>query len=239
MSDMHLDPTRPEISTLFVQTLEQHAGKADAVYLLGDLFEVWLGDTVSLPDYPDIVGAMRQLVNAGTALFVMRGNRDFMLSQGFAEATGATLLADTVVVDLYGTKTLISHGDQLCTDDVSYQRFRKVVTRPWVQWLALHCIPDSKKRRIAADIRAASKKAQTQKQADIMDVNNQAVTAWFERYGVSEMIHGHTHRPKQHQHTVNGQTATRWVLGDWYSQGSLLTVHKNGEKTLQALPLAD
>lgn len=238
MSDMHLDNSRPHITQLFIDYLAQHGPDADAVYLLGDLFEVWLGDKVSIPDYPAVIKALQTLVADGTAVFVMRGNRDFMLRQPFADATGATLLADPSVIDLYGTATLISHGDLLCTDDVPYQRFRKIVNNKMVQWLALHLIPDSRKRKIAADMRAASKRAQSDKPATVMDVNTNAVTQWFEQYGVRQMIHGHTHRPARHDYKLNGTTATRWVLGDWYTQGSVLKVSADSLPDLQTLQLS-
>ena len=237
MSDMHLDSARPHITQLFIDYLAEHGTDADAVYLLGDLFEVWLGDKVSLPDYADVIDALQKLVKQGTPVFVMRGNRDFMLRQPFADATGATLMPDPSVIDLYGTPTLISHGDLLCTDDVPYQRFRKITNNRLLQWLALHAIPDSRKRKIAADMRAASQRAQSVKTADVMDVNADAVTQWFEHYNVTQMIHGHTHRPARHDYELNASTATRWVLGDWYTQGSVLKVSADNGPALQTLQL--
>lgn len=236
MSDMHLCPSRPRINQLFISYLEQHGAQADAVYLLGDLFEVWLGDAVSLPDYPEVISCLKRL-SQQTRLYVQRGNRDFMLAQGFADASGAELLSDPSCISLYGKKTLISHGDLLCTDDVNYQRYRRIVSNKAVQWLALHLIPDAKKRDIAKKMRATSKKAQSGKQSQIMDVNQDAVRQWFSDYGVAQMIHGHTHRPDSHEYEINGSAVQRWVLGDWYEQGSVLTASNDGQLQLESLAL--
>ena len=236
-SDMHLDPSRPEITQLFINYLNEHGPKADAVYLLGDLFEVWLGDKVSLGDYEDVIACFRTLSQT-TPLFVLRGNRDFLLGEAFAKASAVTLLNDPQVIDLYGTSTLITHGDLLCTDDVNYQRYRKIATNRAVQWLALNLIPDRKKREIARNMREASRRAQAQKQGDIMDVNHDEVRHWFNRHKVSQMIHGHTHRPGQHQYDTNMGTAQRWVLGDWYTQGSVIKVTAKAGPELQQLALS-
>lgn len=238
MSDMHLDSSRPDITQLFIDYLAEHGAQADAIYLLGDLFEVWLGDKVSLPDYRNVISTLSSLVRGGTPIFAMRGNRDFLLSTQFSAASGITLLKDPAVIDLYGKPTLISHGDLLCTDDVQYQRFRKIVNNKVVQWLALHLIPDSRKRKISQDMREASKRAQAEKTADIMDVNTDAVMQWFRRYNVAQLIHGHTHRPGVHRYELGNKTVQRWVLGDWYTQGSVLKVCTGEDPELQTLSLA-
>jgi UDP-2,3-diacylglucosamine hydrolase len=237
MSDMHLDPSRPDISALFIDYLQQHGPQADAIYLLGDLFEVWLGDKTSLPDYADVIRCFANLAPT-TPIYVLRGNRDFTLGKQFAAASGTQLLGDPHIIDLYGVSTLISHGDLLCTDDIDYQRYRTIANNPLVKWLALTLIPDSRKRDIAKNMREASKKAQAEKQSEIMDVNHDAVISWFRQYRVQQIIHGHTHRPKQHHYEVDGDNKQRWVLGDWYSQGSVLRVDSNNGAELLQLSLA-
>jgi len=238
ISDMHLDSSRPAITRLFIDYLKAHAPQADALYLLGDVFEVWLGDKLSLREHHAVIAELRALSDGGLPIYVMRGNRDFLYGKRFESATGAVLLDDPTVIDLFGTPTLLSHGDILCTDDINYQKYRRIISNKAVQWLAVYGIPDSYKQRIANKMRAASKRAQSQKQSDIMDVNEAAVRSWFEQYQVPQMIHGHTHRPGKHEYTVNGQTSLRWVLGDWYHQGSVLKVSADGEFDLQQLALS-
>lgn len=238
ISDMHLDTSRPAISQLFLDYIKAHAPQADALYLLGDIFEVWLGDKVSLEDYPEVISTLKELSDQGLAIYVMRGNRDFLFGDRFQKATGAKLLNDPALIDLYGTQTLLTHGDLLCTDDINYQKYRRIATNKAVQWLALHCIPDRYKRRIASNMREASRRAQSKKQSQIMDVNDGEVRDWFKRYNVKQMIHGHTHRPASHQYTLGSATAERWVLGDWYTQGSVLRVSADGKFDLQQLALS-
>lgn len=233
MSDMHLDPNRPDITQLFIDYLSTHGPEADAVYLLGDIFEVWLGDNVSLDDHQEVISCLKALSKT-TPVYSMRGNRDFLLGKAFEAASGTQLLNDPQVVNLYDTPTLITHGDLLCTDDVNYQRYRKIATNKLVQWLALNLIPNSKKRKIAADMRAASKRAQSEKTGDIMDVNNDEVMRWFTQHNVARIIHGHTHRPGSHEYANNQQ---RWVLGDWYTQGSVLRLSATSGPELLTLNL--
>jgi UDP-2,3-diacylglucosamine hydrolase len=223
---------------LFINYVQQHGPQADALYLLGDLFEVWLGDQTSLPDYSDVIKCLATVAKT-TPIFAIRGNRDFTLGKRFAKASGTQLLSDPYTIDLYGRKTLISHGDLLCTDDVDYQRYRKIANNPLIKWLALTLIPAGKKRDIAKNMRAASKKAQAEKQSDIMDVNHDAVIDWFREHDVQQIIHGHTHRPKQHHYEIDGVAKQRWVLGDWYSQGSVLRVDSETGAELLELNLAE
>lgn len=238
ISDMHLDISRPAISQLFLDYIKAHAPKADALYLLGDIFEVWLGDKVSLEDYPEVISTLKALSDQGLDIYVMRGNRDFLFGSRFQQATGAQLLDDPTIIDLYGKETLLTHGDLLCTDDINYQKYRRIATNKVVQWLALHCIPDGYKRRIASNMREASKRAQSKKQSEVMDVNDAEVRDWFARHNVSQMIHGHTHRPAKHSYSFDDKEATRWVLGDWYTQGSALRVNADGDYDLQQLALS-
>ena len=238
ISDLHLDAERPEITALFGHFLDGQARSADALYILGDLFEAWVGD-----DDPSAAGALvaeklRALVDAGVPAYFIRGNRDFLLGESFAARCGMTLLEDPSVIDLYGTPTLILHGDLLCTDDTAYQQFRTQTRDP--QWQAQFLAqPLHSRLAFAAQARAASQArygelvkkgiAET-----IGDVSPATVQDWFARFGVTRMIHGHTHRPAIH---VEGNGSTRIVLGDWYTQGSVLRVNADGF-ALSALSLA-
>lgn len=235
VADLHLDPERPESTALFGRFLDFDARTADALYILGDLFEAWVGD-----DDPSTAGAfvaerLRALVDSGVPVYFIRGNRDFLLGSGYAARCGMTLLDDPTVIDLYGVPTLILHGDLLCTDDTAYQQFRAQTRDP--QWQAQFLAqPLAARLAFAAQARAASKArygelvAQGQ-QETITDVTPATVRDWFQRFGVRRMIHGHTHRPAIHD---AGNACTRIVLGDWYTQGSVLRVDVGGF-TLAAL----
>ena len=229
VSDLHLDPDRPEITALFGRFLDGEARGADALYILGDLFEAWVGD-----DDPSEAGAfvadrLRSLAESGVPTFFIRGNRDFLLGDTYAARCGMTLLDDPTVVDLYGTPTLLLHGDLLCTDDTAYQQFRTQTRDP--QWQAQFLAqPLAARLAFAAQARAASLARYGELVAKGMaesvgDVAPATVQAWFERFGVRRMIHGHTHRPAIHD---EGHGRTRIVLGDWYEQGSVLRVSADG-----------
>ncbi len=229
VSDLHLDPERPEITALFGRFLDGEARGADALYILGDLFEAWVGD-----DDPSEAGAfvaerLRALVEAGVPAYFIRGNRDFLLGDAYAARCGMTLLDDPTVVDLYGTPTLLLHGDLLCTDDAAYQQFRAQTRDP--QWQAQFLAqPLAARLAFAAQARAASQARYGELVAKGMaetvgDVAQATVQAWFERFGIRRMIHGHTHRPAIHD---EGHGRTRIVLGDWYEQGSVLRVSADG-----------
>lgn len=226
ISDLHLSPARPDITALFEQFLQEQASQADALYILGDLFDAWVGDDDTSDFAATVQGALRQLVNRGVPVYFIAGNRDFLIGRRFSQVTGVTLLAEPSVIDLYGTPTLLLHGDTLCTDDHSYQRFRKVIRARWLQKTLL-ALPLKLRMRIANKLRAASKTQQplSEAQLRIMDANQHAVRETFVQYDVQHMIHGHTHRPAIHQHRLaNGESAERIVLGDWYTQGSFLKV---------------
>ncbi len=229
VSDLHLDPERPEITALFGRFLDGEARGADALYILGDLFEAWVGD-----DDPSEAGAfvaerLRALAEAGVPAYFIRGNRDFLLGDAYATRCGMTVLDDPTVVDLYGTPTLLLHGDLLCTDDAAYQQFRAQTRDP--QWQAQFLAqPLAARLAFAAQARAASQARYGELVAKGMaetvgDVAPATVQAWFERFGVRRMIHGHTHRPAIHD---EGHGRTRIVLGDWYEQGSVLRVSADG-----------
>ena len=221
ISDLHLSKERPEINTLFHQFLETEARRARALYILGDLFEAWLGDDLVLPEYQASIQAMHSLTSQGVPLYVMHGNRDFLLSSGFAEMSGCTLLYEPSVIDLYGVKTLLLHGDILCTDDVEYLKFRKMVRDP--QWQKSFLSQPAEARIATAEkYRSTSKTETATKAENIMDVNQDAVVNAMRDAGVTRLIHGHTHRPAVHNLSIDGTESQRLVLGDWFRQGSVL-----------------
>ena len=231
VSDLHLDPARPGITRLFGDFLDGEAREADALYILGDLFEAWVGD-----DDPSDAGAfvadrLKALTDAGVPVSFQRGNRDFLLGTDYARRTGMTLLPDPAVVLLHGQPTLLMHGDLLCTDDTAYQQFRAQTRDP--RWQAEFLAqPLEARLEFAAKARAASKARYGELQASgqseaITDVTPTTVREWFKRYGVRRMIHGHTHRPAIHD---EGDRHTRIVLGDWYEQGSVLRVAASGAR---------
>lgn len=222
ISDLHLTGERPEITKLFLQFLQQRASTADALYILGDLFEAWLGDDMILPDYQPVIDGIKQLVSNNVPVFIMHGNRDFLMSHEFEKYTGATLLPEAVVIDLYGTKTLLIHGDTLCTDDVEYQKFRTMVRNPAWQQEILAKTPQER-LALAKKLRETSETEMAGKSAEIMDVNQDTVEQTMRQHQVNKLIHGHTHRPAIHDFSIDNQSYQRIVLGDWYEQGSVLT----------------
>ncbi len=226
IADLHLSADRPDITSAFLQFLASKATHADALYILGDLFEVWIGDDNPEPLLDTVATALAALGQQLPVYFI-HGNRDFVLRQGYAKRAGMQLLPQQQVIDLYGTPTLIMHGDSLCTLDIAYQKFRKWWNQPWWQWLLLKT-PISFRQRLAAKARrkSAAHKAQytQQQQPQIMDVTPDEVPKVMAQRHVLKLIHGHTHRPAVHKLEVNGKPAERYVLGDWYSQSSYLQV---------------
>jgi UDP-2,3-diacylglucosamine hydrolase len=224
ISDLHLDGTRPGITGQFLQFLDGEASQAERLYILGDLFEAWIGDDDPDPDKRRVIAALRSLSDRGVRCFVMSGNRDFLLGAGFCADTGASLLEDGTVVTVHGRRVLLMHGDTLCTDDRSYQRLRRIVRNPLVQWI-LRTMSLAQRQRLAARMRAGSKahiEATGKTTPYVMDVNAEAVANAFRAHDVDCLVHGHTHRPAVHQVSVDGTPRTRIVLGDWYEQGSVL-----------------
>ena len=234
VSDLHVDGAHPEIGRQFAAFLAAEARSAEALYILGDLFEAWLGDDDPDPAARATVRALRSLTDAGVALFVMHGNRDFLIGGRFCRETGAKLLADGTVVDLYGERALLMHGDALCTDDVSYQRLRRIVRNPLVR-AVFRIMTLDQRRALARRLRAGSREHVGMTAPEIMDVNPVAVTEAFREAGARTMIHGHTHRPAVHPLEIDGAPAKRIVLGDWYTQGSVLEVSPGGFE-LRSLP---
>ncbi len=206
--------------------MRTEAKNAEALYVLGDLFEFWVGDDDNTPFAQQIRAEFKTLTDSGVPVFFIQGNRDFLLGERFCKQTGVTLLDDVCTIDLYGTKAVIMHGDTLCTDDVNYQKFRKTVHQPWLQWVFNH-IPWFIKKKIVAKVQSEIRDDKKSKSLDIMDVNQNEVVQVMEQHGVNLLIHGHTHRPDTHIFSVNGESKTRIVLGDWYTQGSVLCVSNN------------
>jgi UDP-2,3-diacylglucosamine hydrolase len=229
ISDLHLCNSRPAITGLFISFLGSMAAKAEALYILGDLFEYWAGDD-DLDDahHQPIIAALATLAASGTQVFLMHGNRDFLLADGFAEAAGITILADPTLLPLYGKRVLLSHGDALCTDDTTYQAFRQQVREPVWQKNFLAQPLVERKAQIET-MRMRSEQEKSHKTVSIMDVNTDAVNSLLRAYEYPELlIHGHTHRPALHILEIDGQTCERWVLGDWYEQGSCLRLDHSG-----------
>jgi len=223
IADLHLSGERPNIVHLFRAFLKKEARQADALYILGDLFEAWLGDDAVPADMADVLHDLDTLTKTGIPVYVMVGNRDFLLGATFEKMTGCTLLPDPSIINLYGTNTLLMHGDTLCTDDVDYQAIRKQIRSP--QWRqAILAKPIEERMKIAREARTESRARTREKSDEIMDVNAQAVASAFRTHGVTRLIHGHTHRPAMHENTINEQTVTRIVLGDWYNKPSVLQI---------------
>lgn len=223
ISDLHLSAQRPDISQCLLAFLQNQAIQAEALYVLGDLFEVWIGDDDLSEFNLSIAGAFLALANQGVKIYFIHGNRDFLIRHKFAQRAGMTLLPERVVIDLYGTPTLIMHGDELCTRDVVYQKFRRKARGWWWPRLMLS-LPLSVRRKIAEKGRSTSKKNHAGLTMEIMDVSPEAVLSALHQHQVTRLIHGHTHRPAIHDLDIHGQAAQRIVLGDWYEQGSILKV---------------
>lgn len=228
ISDLHLAPDRPGSLALALAFLGGRARGADRLYILGDLFDAWIGDDDDSPFNLQVIQALRRLTDQGTPVDFMAGNRDFLIGRRFARATGCGLLPDPCLADLYGQRTLLTHGDLLCSDDRDYLRFRRRVRNPLVRWLFL-LRGLERRRAIAANYRRLSQTAMADKPLGIMDANQDTICAYLRRYGSQRLIHGHTHRPAQHQFPLDGQTARRWVLADWReTSGEVLVVSAAG-----------
>jgi UDP-2,3-diacylglucosamine hydrolase len=228
LSDLHLSPERPAALAAFHAFAAGPALAGAAVYILGDLFDWWVGDDqMADPFAASVVTSLRGISSAGVPLFVAHGNRDFMLGQRFAAATGATLLPDFIVVDLHGTRTLLCHGDELCTDDTEYQAYRARMRDPATQARLLR-LPYFVRRGIAWWLQRKSRSEKALKPESIMDVAAGAVVEAFARHDARRMIHGHTHRPARHEHQVDGSVRERFVLADWHDRGHYIAVDGAG-----------
>jgi len=229
ISDLHLCASRPEITKSFIQFLNQTATKARSLYVLGDLFEYWAGDDDTIDEHnTEVIRALHQASQTGVGIFVMHGNRDFLIGTDFCKAAGVTLLQDPTLLTLYNQRVLLSHGDDLCTDDVDYMQFKAQVRHPsWIHTFLSK--PLAERKAFIASIRARSELEKNVKSSEIMDVNAGAVNALLQTYQYPTLfIHGHTHRPDTHTITLDGHHVTRLVLGDWYEQGSYLRLDANG-----------
>ena len=224
ISDLHLSEERAAANERFIAFVEGKARSAAALYILGDFFEYWIGDDdLDAPFNAVIAGLLRGLSGSGVPVYLMHGNRDFLLGEGFCRATGAVLLSDPTVVEIEGERTLLAHGDTLCTDDHDYQAWRRVArSREWqAEFLAK---PREDRRSVVLGLREKSKAVIQAKPADIMDVNEDAVVQALRTHGVRRLVHGHTHRPGRHEHAADGGRCERWVLPDWYGAGGYLEI---------------
>ncbi|HEX9395876.1 MAG TPA: UDP-2,3-diacylglucosamine diphosphatase [Burkholderiales bacterium] len=233
ISDLHLIQDRPAANERFFGFLERQARGADALYILGDFFEYWIGDDDLAEPFNGVIAAsLRELTRAGTPVYLMHGNRDFLLGEDFCKATGARLLGDPSEVVFGSEKILLMHGDTLCTDDLDYQNWRRTArSAAWQQDFLSKSIPE--RRAAVMGLREKSIEVVKAKPADIMDVNDGAVRAAFRRHGVRRMIHGHTHRPGRHALKIDGRTCERWVLPDWYGRGGYLALDSRGAKLVR------
>lgn len=227
ISDLHLSADRDDINQCLFTFLREQAPQAEALYVLGDLFEVWIGDDDQNAFTLSIAQAFNALSQLGVPIYFIHGNRDFLVRQRFAKQAGFTILPEQTVIDLYGEPTLIMHGDELCTKDVDYQAFRKKARSWWWPRIMLS-LPLSLRRKIAKKGRETSKNKQANLSTEIMDVTQDEVQSYMQKFQVKTLIHGHTHRPAIHKIKINGEPAQRIVLGDWYDQGSVLTASNQG-----------
>jgi UDP-2,3-diacylglucosamine hydrolase len=211
LSDLHLPRGDSSLREMFIHFCAGPARDAGEVFILGDLFEFWVGDDVGMGDYAAEIAALQALTQSGVRVSLMHGNRDFMVGRQFCKRAGVRLLKDPHEMNLFGIPTVLSHGDIYCTDDEAYQRWRRFSRKPLAQWFYLR-LPVSRRERIAGNLRQQS----GMRSADtIMDVNDQAIRAAFREQGMTRLIHGHTHRPEEHQYEIAGRTCERLVLADW------------------------
>jgi len=236
ISDLHLTAERPAINERFFEFLRDQAARAERLFILGDLFEYWIGDDeLDAADGDPLAGAvaqgLRDLTRHGVGVAIMHGNRDFLIGRRFCDATGARLLEDPAVEKVGGVRTLLMHGDTLCTDDLDYQAWRRTArSQAWQEDFLAKDLPE--RRRTLQALRARSQEVVGAKPADIMDVNDDAVREALRTHGLTRLVHGHTHRPARHAIEVDGRRCERWVLPDWYERGGYLAVDDAGPRLL-------
>jgi len=231
-SDLHLCPTRPAINQTFFEFLRGPAVQAEALYILGDLFEYWAGDDDDDPFGASVLKALAEFSAHGVPLYLMHGNRDFLIGERFTAACKASLLPDPTLVNLYGLPTLLMHGDTLCTDDVRYLEFRAKARNPaWQREFLAQPLP--KRREIIAGLRSENAEEKKLKTEEIMDATQAGIEAALRAHGYPRLIHGHTHRPALHHHSVDGHDCERWVLADWYKSGSYLRCDAAGCRAMK------
>ncbi|MDH4872813.1 UDP-2,3-diacylglucosamine diphosphatase [Pseudomonas sp. BN515] len=227
ISDLHLEEERPDITRAFLHFLQTRAPQAEALYILGDFFEAWIGDDAMTPYQHSIAQALRKLADGGTRIFLMHGNRDFMIGSAFCREAGCTLLKDPSLVQMNGEPVLLMHGDSLCTQDEAYMRLRKWLRNP-ASLFILRNLPLTTRHKLARKLRKESRMQTPRKAAEITDVTPEEIPRILRQHGVRTLIHGHTHRPATHELDLDGQPARRIVLGDWDSQGWALQVDELG-----------
>lgn len=227
ISDLHLEEGRPDITRAFLGLLAGRARNAESLYILGDFFEAWIGDDAMSPFQRSMCEALRTLSDGGTRVFLMHGNRDFMIGQRFCKAAGCTLLKDPSVVHFNGEPVLLMHGDSLCTRDEAYMRMRRYLRHPLTLWVLRH-LPLSTRHKLARKLRSESRAQTRMKANDIVDVTPEEVPRVMSEFGVKTLIHGHTHRPAVHTVQLDGAPAQRIVLGDWDREGWLLQIDEQG-----------
>lgn len=234
ISDLHLADERPEINALFFRFLDERASTAETLYILGDLFEYWVGDD-QLDHDPlarTVVDSLRRVSDSGTRIFFMHGNRDFLIGERFAREAGLTILPDPTLIELYGKQVLLMHGDTLCTDDIAYQKFRtQTRTQEWKN--ATLAQPYKARQELARSIRTQSDTEKNQKAEEIMDVTEATVEEAFRQHHYPLMIHGHTHRPATHRLLIDGRECERWVLADWHGRGEYLEISNNNVRRIE------
>jgi UDP-2,3-diacylglucosamine hydrolase len=227
ISDLHLCAERPQKLALLKKLLRGPAKNADSLYILGDLFEAWAGDDDITPPHEEIINELADYTKSGSKLYIMRGNRDYLISQKFADKTGGQLLDDETPITLNGEKVLLMHGDTLCMEDVKYQIFRGIVNNAYSRNIFM-CFPYSLRTRVWHKIRSATKKSAQKKSEYLIDVSQDAVEKVMKKHDVLFLIHGHTHRQAVHEFKLDGKDATRIVLGDWIQEDSVLVSNKDG-----------
>lgn len=224
ISDLHLHESRPLVTRAFFQFLESNKD-AETLYILGDFFDAWIGDDDDQPLVTEVTNQLRALSNSGTKIFLMHGNRDFLIGKTFAEKANVQLLPDEICINLYGVNTLLLHGDSLCTADIDYMQFRKLVRNSvWQEQFLSQ--PLATRRAIATELRNKSKSMNSLKANDILDVTASEVEKVFQQFQVTRMIHGHTHRPARHSLTINNKSCERIVLGDWHDSFWFISADK-------------
>ncbi|MDR3491160.1 MAG: UDP-2,3-diacylglucosamine diphosphatase [Gammaproteobacteria bacterium] len=234
ISDLHLEESRPDIANIFLTFLAHEAKQANALYILGDFFETWIGDDDLSPFNLSIINALKNAVTGGLPIYIMQGNRDFLLNKKFMHLSGCTLLPDEHVIDLYGTPTLLMHGDTLCTADIAYLNARKKY-KMWIVQKLILLKSLEKRRAMAARMRAASKARTKTVDTAIMDVTQAEVERVMKKHSVQHLIHGHTHRLAVHEFLLEGKPATRTVLGPWHEHGSVLVCDDKGQQNFMIL----
>lgn len=228
ISDLHLKPEAPQTINTFTRLL-QDSKDAEAIYILGDFVEYWIGDDDEEHGLNVAFAAIRNITDLGVPIYLMHGNRDFLIGPRFAEQCNITLLADPTIIDIYGEKALLMHGDTLCTDDIEYQKFRSMVRNP--EWQAAFLEkPLEERRAIVHNLRETSRQATDDKTDSIMDVNQLSVSQAMQNHQAQLLIHGHTHRPARHAFVIDNKQYQRWVLGDWHKEAKILRFNEKGPK---------